>query len=65
MLLIHDLLWAIGLALMIISTGYTARLYNEMEDKNKFKFPLDATCIFIAGVIMYIISFYIPIPIIR
>ncbi|MEK7072041.1 MAG: hypothetical protein AAB969_00570 [Patescibacteria group bacterium] len=61
MQLAHDLLWAIGFGLMIMSIGYTIRLHKEKDDNSQFKIPLDTLITFIIGIVMYFISFYIPI----
>lgn len=65
MVLVHDLLWTIGFTILIISVGYTLGLYDETEDKKGFKIPKDVIVIFCIGLVLFITSFYIPIPIIH
>ncbi len=64
-ILIYNLLWTIGFTLLIITVGYTLGLYDETEDKSTFKIPKDVIVLFIIGLIIFIASFYIPIPIIH
>jgi len=64
MQLLHDLLWSMGFVMMIISASYTTRLYHDRDNQQKFKLPLDAIIVFLIGITLYIISFYVPFPII-
>lgn len=65
LILAHDLLWTIGFTLLIITVGYTLGLYDETEDKKDFKIPTDVIGLFFIGLVMFIASYYIPIPIIK
>ena len=65
MTMIHGLVWSMGFVMMIISVSYTIRLYHDGNYQGKLKIPLDAIVVFIIGITLYIISFYIPFPIIR
>ena len=62
MALIHDILWAVGLALMIMSAGYGLKLFQA---SHKIKIPIYVVLMFIAGIVMYLISFFLPIPIVH
>ncbi|MDO8669360.1 MAG: hypothetical protein Q7K65_03640 [Candidatus Buchananbacteria bacterium] len=57
----HDLFWCLGLALIIMGITYTVRLYRESFENNLFRIPWDAIVVLTIGIIMYIISFFIPI----
>ena len=63
MILIHNLSWALGLALMVISSSYSIRFLQDHD--HKLKIPWDAKLVFLAGLILYLISFFFPIPIVN
>lgn len=62
MVAMHNLFWSLGLALMIISVGYSFRFIKDHG--NKTKIHREARLMFIVGLILYFISFFLPIPIV-
>jgi uncharacterized membrane protein len=54
---IHLIVWSVGTVLMLISIVH---LIINIRDKEEIKFPIYAKIIFLIGLLMYIISFYIP-----
>lgn len=57
--IIRDLCWSIGLMLMLLSHAHSKKL---IKDEVLTKFPLYAKIVFLIGAILFVISFYIPVP---